>query len=194
MVEQHRKLVAQAYIGLIVSAGLLVVTYSMVEALQEPDPRWAILAILAGVSALFPVNLPRGKGRDRGVLLTISTIFSFASILIFGPAIAALVTTVEACMSTWKSRQLVNTPQKALFNIFQLPLITFVTAHIFYWAWGSAAPLQPDGIDGLGSLFVMVGLTGVLYFALNAGTISVVIAPRDNPCAEPGMRASSLPP
>ena len=176
MVEQHRKLIAHAYIGLIVTAGILVVTTSMAAALDEPDPRWAILAILAGVSALFPVNLPRGKGRDRGVLLTVSTIFSFASILIFGPAIAALVTTVEACMSTWKSRQLVNTPQKALFNIFQLPLITFTTAHVFYFAWGSAAPLQPDGIEGVVSLFIMVGLTGVLYFWLNATTISLVIA------------------
>lgn len=177
MLERHRKLGAQSFIALIVLAGISVVAYSMAQAeSQQPDPRWAILAVLAGVSALFPVSLPRGKGRDRGVLLTISTIFSFASILIFGPAIAALVTTVEACMSTWKSRQLVSTPQKALFNIFQLPLITFVTAKIFYWSWGAAPPLSSTAIKDVSILFAYVGLTGVLYFALNAATISTVIA------------------
>ncbi len=169
-------LTAKIYLSVVTVAGMIVFTICLAKTVVLPDTRWIYLALLTGVSSLFPVYLPRLRGKDRGVVLTISSIFIFTALLVFGPYVAAVLSTVEAGVSTLRSRSSINTLYKILFNLFHLPLATFAAGNIFYLIYPLPMPLDPLHNHNLTALFLALGFCSILYFIFNSGAISLAIS------------------
>ncbi len=148
----------------------------MVVALQNVRVEWIYLAGLTALASFFPVYLPRLKGKDRGVILTVSSVFVFTAMLVFGPAIATVLSFLEACVTVFRSRRSVRGFHKILFNLSHLPLATFVTACFFYWLYPGPVPLNPAAEHDVGALFLSLCASSFVFFLLNAGGIAVAIA------------------
>ncbi|MFQ5739149.1 MAG: diguanylate cyclase [Acidobacteriota bacterium] len=167
---------AKCYFALVTVAGIGVLTFSLDQVLRSADSTWVALALLTAGVSFFPVYLPRLRGKDRGVVLTISSICIFTSILVFGPAVAAVLSTIEAGVSCWRSRRSMSSLSKILFNLFHLPVVSYLIASLFYLLARQPAPLDLDHPPGTVWLFLTVGGCAVLYFLLNAGAVALAIS------------------
>ncbi len=150
--------------------------WSVDQSIRYHSWDWLYLALLTGLASFFPVHLPRLGGRDRGVVLTISTIFIFAAIFLYGPEVAAAISMVEAIVSTARSRTTRGSFEKALFNLFHLPPLTYATGLVFYMVYPASAPLAPAANHSWLLLFGSAALCSTIYFVLNAGAIALAIA------------------
>ncbi len=167
---------ARWYITFVIVAGFSALVPSLVQAIRHPDPYWAVLGVLTVLASFFPVYMPRLKGKDRGVILTISSIFVFTAMLVYGPAVATVLSALEGSVTLIKSRSTFKNLYKVLFNLAHLPLSTFLVAHLFYAMYSDVVPLDPAAPQNLTTLFLSLGIASFFFFLLNAGGIALAIA------------------
>ncbi len=175
MLSDIRSTRARLYILSVTLVGITLIAYNAWETFQVPGKQWIILAAMTGLASLFPVYLPRKKGKDQSLILTVSSIFTFTAILVYGPAVATMCSAVETLVTVWKSRTSM-TLSKMLFNLAILPTVTFVSAWAFYLAYGHSVPLDANENHNLTAVFFLLGSCGFLYFLLNTLGITLVIS------------------
>jgi hypothetical protein len=120
---------------------------------------WALFIIAADVSA---IRLPGGRA-----YIGVSSALDYAAIALFGPSAAALI----AVLSTTVTQLVISRrpPHRVLFNICVF-IITIIAAGSVYQLFGGGVA------DSLGELMIPLGLCGLVYFAVNTGAVSLVIA------------------
>src|SRR4249920_1451461 len=101
------------YLGVVITAGLVVVGASIHRLLVAPvDPQWYLLAALTIVSGSLTVKLP-----SIPATISISETFVFASVLLFGPAAGTITVALDGLViSFWMAKR---RPEwyRALFNM-----------------------------------------------------------------------------
>jgi hypothetical protein len=124
---------------------------------------WVVFVVAADISA---IKLPGGRA-----YIAVSSSLDYAAIALFGPAAAALVAVVSTSLT-----QLViyrRPPHRVLFNMC-LFVVTIMAAGYAYQMFGGS------DAESLGRLMLPLGMCGLVYFAVNTGAVSFVIALSQN--------------
>ena len=164
---------AKVYILSVIAVGLSVFLYSAYLSWMHPDSRWLYLAGLTVVASCLAVKIPLIKG-NTSLSITISDVFIFAAILVFGPAVAVVMAVIEGFITNFRvgNKRL----YKHLFNLGLLALVAFAVSQVFYLIVGKTAPLDPIGPQDLGRLLMNGGICALLYFVLNSSSVALAIA------------------
>lgn len=164
---------AKSYISLIIVLGLPLGLYSLYRSVLIPDLRWLYLLGLAVVGSCFPVKVPLLKTKTQSLTVSVSEVFVFIAILVFGPYLAATIALVEGLVSGLRVK--VKRLYKHLFNLSQLALVAFAVGQVYYVLESRAASLNsPQG--ALETLLVKVIICGLLYFLLNSAAVAMAMA------------------
>ncbi len=165
---------AKIYIVAVVLTGIPLIAVCLTHALLHPDLNWILLAAVAAWGSYFPVVIPLVKGKKESLSVTVSDVFIFAAILLYGPEIAVVVGLCEGVTTNFRAK--VKHAYKQLFNTSQLALVAFAVGSGFYFFEGKTAPLDPNHILDVPLLMVKVGAAGLAYFVLNTPMVAVAIS------------------
>ncbi len=160
---------AQLYIFAIIATGGTILLYSLGKALLMGDLRWIYLAVLTALASLFSVRIPVMGPKHGHFGIAMGDVFIFTSILLFGPPAAVILAAVEGTVISIK--QGCNSWYRQLFNVTHLSLTCFLVAHVFYWMQGGTAPPSSEEMGSAAMLLLLVGICGLIYFALNTGIV-----------------------
>jgi putative nucleotidyltransferase with HDIG domain len=168
-----------AFVVAVIITGAAVLANSLTVIWHTPFNIYLILlAILTMASGRFVIKVP-----GRPATVSVSEVFVFASVLLFGPAAATLtVATDGAWISlTQKHRRL----YRALFNVAEPAISTWTAGHVFF-AIAGTGPLPATSTSTL--LFATVSMSAV-FFALNSGLTAIALAVENGTSAYIGWRS-----
>jgi putative nucleotidyltransferase with HDIG domain len=157
-----------AFVVAVIVVGAAVLAHSLTVIRQSPLNIYVILlAVLTIASGRFVIKVP-----GRPATVSVSEVFVFTSVLLFGPAPAALTVAIDGVWIslTQKNRRL----HRALFNIAEPAISTWTAAHVFFAIAGTRALAQPS-TSAPTLVFATVGMAAV-FFVLNSGLTSVALA------------------
>ncbi len=164
--------IGRAYLVGTTVAGMLIVLQSLFSMATGPvRVEWFILAGLTLLSGSFTVRIPTTSAR-----LSVSEIFVFAAVLLFGPAAATLIVVLDVLVvSLWRARVYsAERVERVLFNAAAASIAIWTASRTFYLMTGivplSLAPKQRilELVPGLVAL-------SSLYFLLNSFLIAWAI-------------------
>ena len=165
---------AKGYIGLVIAAGWPLLAFSAYHALKVEDIRWIFLAGFTVLGSLLAVRIPLLKIKTQSLTISVSDVFVFAALLLFGFHVAVTLAAVEGITSSLKSR--VKHLYKKLFNVAELAVTTYIIGRVFYWMMDRTYPLNPAEIPVNLKLLVVINIAGLLYFALNTAMVAIAIS------------------
>jgi putative nucleotidyltransferase with HDIG domain len=158
-----------AFVGAVGLAGLGVVVFSLVSAAGAPIPRewiaFSILTLLTGNTLTFKVpSVPHLR-------LSLSEVFTFSCVLLYGPELATITATVEGLLHALRWR---NSLTHTCFNLGNLSLSVWIAGTLFFLVAG-IAPLA-TGPANYGELILPLTVLAASFYALNSGFTATVIA------------------
>jgi putative nucleotidyltransferase with HDIG domain len=159
---------AQLFVGAVGVCGVAVVARSAGVLWYATLPgAWLLFAILTVLSGTLSIKIPSIQTR-----FSVSEVFAFTSVLLFGPEVGALVLALDGLRISflWKMNK-----AQTLFNFANLGLSIWVSAKLFFLASG-AAPLYGSHIAPSASLVFYLGLMTATYFAINTGLTATAVA------------------
>lgn len=165
---------ARIYIFTVVLVGIPVLGYSIFRSLVDLDYSWLILGILTLLASFFPITIPSVNRESQTLTVTVSDVFLFGALLMYGTHVAVILVAIDGFVSCWRGR--VSSPYKVLFNVSALTACMWVTGHVFFWLVGLAPPLYAAEIDSLGFVVVLFILCGLAFFTLNSGAVALAIS------------------
>jgi putative nucleotidyltransferase with HDIG domain len=131
------------------------------------SPWAAVLALLTVVSGRFAVKMP-----GRSATVSVSEVFVFTSLLLFGPPAATVTMALDGlCIATSQRRRRVD---RALFNIAEPALSIWVAGFVFLWLGGRPS-FGLAHVDSSELLLPAFGMTAT-YFVLNSTLQASVVA------------------
>ena len=161
----------QAYVFAVFVLGLVALTLSARELLQEPfafHKTWLPLAALALVSGWLSIKLPTTTAS-----ISISETFNFAGTILFGPAVGTALVALDAvvmCIKDSLRRRL--RWQQIIFNLTAPAFSIWTAAKLA----GISRP-NPGTTTDLSLHFLLVlGSFTALYFLLNSWLVTFVVA------------------
>ena len=158
---------ARAFAIAVACPGAVVIAASLHRLLSGAvPPQWLVFALLTLVSGAFTVKIPGITSR-----LSVSEIFAFTSVLLFGPATSTPILAAEGLLVSlrWKM-----SPLQTIFNIGNLALSIWAAGHSFFILAG-VQPLyfqQAPYARLIVPLFVMTAT----YFGVNSGLTACAVA------------------
>jgi putative nucleotidyltransferase with HDIG domain len=154
----------------VILLGLLVILEAVLQLYRAPiGSQWLLLAALTLISGSACVQLPHS-----GVTISISEVFVFSAVLLYGPAAGTLTVALDSLViSFWIARRRPEI-ERALFNVAVPALSAWCSAHLFFWTSG-IAPLseKPASINEILPSLILFAVT---YFLLNSSLIAIRIA------------------
>ncbi len=166
---------AKCYVLGVSVVGLGVLFYCVIVSFLNPDLSWLFLACMTVVASFFPVRLPLADREGHSVSVTVSDIFIFTAILLYSPAVAVTVSSVDGFLGSFGVLRK-GEFYKPIFNLAQLSLATFIVGHVFYRLSGALPPLDPGQVRSLPYLFINLGFCALLYFVLNSSAIALALS------------------
>jgi len=114
MLQQHPPTaVTRAYLTLISVVGMTVVSGSVYKVWSHPvDPQWFLLAALTLISGAATVKLP-----SVPATISVSEVFVFISVLLFGVPAGTLIVTLDALVIALRLSPDIRVPRRVLFNV-----------------------------------------------------------------------------
>jgi HD-GYP domain-containing protein (c-di-GMP phosphodiesterase class II) len=120
---------------------------------------WITFAVIADMS---PILLPGSKA-----YITVSSALDYAAIVVFGPVVAAMISTVSTIVTTATTSR--KAPHKLLFNAC-LFIVTIITAGRVFALLGGHATRNPA------DLVIPMAGCGITYFLVDTFGVSLVVA------------------
>jgi len=157
-----------AFIAVVITAGAVVIarTAANVE-IGSLNLYVLALAVLTIVTGRFAIKVP-----GRPATVSVSEVFVFASILLFGPSFAVLTVAIDGLWIslTQNDRRLYRT----LFNIAEPAISTWAASRVFFLVAATApgAPLS----TGMPLLVPAAVAMAAVFFVLNSGLSAVAVA------------------
>lgn len=152
----------RVYYACVVVVGALL-AYAFFPGLRLASwPALVWWVIFITVADLNPIQLPRAHAD-----ITVSSTLDYAAIALFGPAGAALIEVLSTAFTELAVGR--RSPHKVVFNICLL-VITIMTAGWAFQALGGAEA------DTLGELLPPLGACALVYYILNTGGVSLIVA------------------
>lgn len=161
----------QIYLIATTGVGLVFVVHSLLTmALSSVRVEWFILAGLTLLSGSFTVRIPTTSAR-----LSVSEIFVFATVLLFGPAAATVIVVLDVLVvSLWRARLYSGEPiARVLFNASSASIAIWTASQAFYLLTG-IAPLSVEPQPILELVPGLIALAAI-YFLLNSFLIAWAI-------------------
>lgn len=126
----------------------------------------AVFAALTIVSGRFTLKIP-----SINSTLSVSEMFGFTCVLLFGPEAAAVTLALDSLVLGWRRRM---TREQVLFNFGNLTLAVWISGAIFFLAAGVPPLLGSNAPPG--GLLVPLALLATTYFVVNSGLTAAAIA------------------
>ena len=156
------------FIACVVIAGVSVIAHSA-RTLEPSSVNGYAIALMALtiVSGRFAIKVP-----GRPATVSVSEVFVFASILLFGPPVAVLTVALDGLWIslTQRDRRLYRT----LFNIAEPAISTWAAAHMFLIVAGTEPGASLS--TGMPLLVPAAVAMAAAFFALNSGLSAVAVA------------------
>ncbi len=157
----------RAYVAAVGLGGSALFAYSAaVLARNGVGPELAIFAALTWVSGRFTLKIP-----SIDSALTVSEMFGFSFVLLFGPEAAAVTLALDSLVLAWRRRM---TREQVLFNFGNLTLSVWISGAIFF-ALADVPPLLGAPAPS-GGLLIPLVLLASSYFLLNSGLTAGIVA------------------
>jgi putative nucleotidyltransferase with HDIG domain len=158
---------ARAYATAVIAAGSAVIAMCAASVATTGVPKsWLLFAALTVGSGFFTLRVPSLEAR-----LSVSEMFAFSCVLLFGPEAGALTLTTDGLIHSLRRR---GTVLQSLFNGANLAISVWVSGTLFFEAAGTTPLIGAPASTG--SLILPLVLLALTYFALNSGMMAVVIA------------------
>jgi putative nucleotidyltransferase with HDIG domain len=162
---------ARAFAAAIIGAGTLILVvslYGMVR--QSTGLSWLVVAGLAALTGSCMVKLPRIETR-----FSLSDALVFTTVVLLGPACAALVAAVDALAASLRFNKRDNLYAfRTMFNMTAAAVSIWFPAHVFLAAGGPS--IAANATADLASLVRPLAMLVAGYSLLNTGAIAGVIA------------------
>ncbi len=158
-----RSLAFRLYYAAIVSAGVVIAVRTFPGARIEswgPVLWWLGFSI---ASDLSPIHLPR-----TGTYITVSSALDYAAIVVFGPVVAAMISTVSTLATSLTTRRRAA-PYKILFNVCLFIVAISGAGYVFLLVGGHATP-------NVSELVLPMAACGITYFGINTFGVSIIVA------------------
>jgi len=170
MKEERLSQGARLYVGTVITVGAIALLHSMYLLQEYPvSDHWFILAGLTLLTGSFTVRIPAIPAR-----LSVSEIFVFAAVLLFGPAAATMIVVLDCLVISLWQKKGSRRVSRILFNVAAPAVAIWIAAHAFY-ALASIEPLGKHPQPIL-PLLVPVLVLAVLYFLLNSLLVAWAVA------------------
>jgi putative nucleotidyltransferase with HDIG domain len=158
----------RAFVTGVIALGAGALAWSLAELVARPVRLdWLALLALTVFSSTFRIRVP-----DVSVTISVSEIFVFVCVLLFGPAPAAALIAIDGLIiSLWRRHRRIV---QILFNTAEPALSIFVAAQAFFWLSG-LDPRHPGPIRVGEHLVPLVVFTST-YFTLNSGLNAIVVS------------------
>jgi hypothetical protein len=136
---------------------------------------WVAFSLLTFASGLLTLKIP-----SIDALLSVSEIFAFSCVLLYGPELGALTVTIDALLLSLRRKHGVAF---TVFNVGNLTLSVWSSGLLFFMTAGIATLAESN--TPVGGLIVPLGVLAVSYFMINSGLTAGIIAAesRQNPLA-----------
>ena len=155
------------FIMAVVAAGVAVIAHSVATLhLASLSPYALLLSGLTIAAGRLSIKIP-----GRPATVSVSEVFVFASILLFGPAVPALTVAVDGLWTsiTQKNRRL----HRAVFNIAEPAISTWAAAQVFFAIMrtspGVTLPTTPMVVPATVAM-------AAVFLVLNSGLSAVAVA------------------
>ena len=160
---QSTSLAFKLYYTAVVSAGVLLAVRTFPGAHVEswgPVLWWLGFSI---ASDLSPIHLPR-----TGAYITVSSALDYAAIVVFGPVVAAMISTVSTLATSLTTRRRAAS-HKILFNVCLFIVTILGAGYVFQLVGGRATA-------NISELVLPMAACGVTYFGINTFGVSIIVA------------------
>jgi PAS domain S-box-containing protein len=161
---------ASFYVWCVACAGALVVVVSLWQLAQRPLEigflALAVVTIVASLATLRMASIPAS--------FSISEIFTFAALLLFGPAAATVAAALDTLAITSRLARTGITGQKAFFNATASPVAMWAAAHALYLTTDVPA-VAADPRRFLELLVPLAACAGI-YFLLATAFVAIAVA------------------
>jgi putative nucleotidyltransferase with HDIG domain len=166
----HPAITGKTYVTSVIVLGLGVVSFCVYNLFRQPVPvQWFFLAALTLVSGSVTVQLPSSHAS-----ISISEVFVFLAMLLYGPSAGALVATVDGLvLSFWLARRH-RELSRHLFNTSAPAVAAWISA-LFFFAASGLAPLAKKPA-ALNQIIPYLIVSALIYFCLNTWLIAFAIA------------------
>jgi putative nucleotidyltransferase with HDIG domain len=160
--------IQRLYFGSVIAVGLTVAGVSAVDVYKgDVSGQWMLLAALTLLTGSFTIRIT-----TLSIRISVSDAFVFASVLLFGTAVATVIVAIDSLVATLWMRPENRSIFRSSFNIAVASLSIWVSSRFFYTF---AGPLpEPTAFvltTLLGPLFALAGL----YFLLNSWLIAIAL-------------------
>jgi putative nucleotidyltransferase with HDIG domain len=152
----------------VIAAGLAITSTAAHELYrQPPSSQWLVLAALTLLTGSFTIRVTK-----LSIRISVSDAFVFASVLLFGTAVATVIVAIDSLVATMFMRRENRSVFRSLFNVAVASSSIWVAATAFYALTG---PLPGPGVfvltQYLGPLLLLAGL----YFLVNSWLIAIAL-------------------
>jgi putative nucleotidyltransferase with HDIG domain len=156
------------YISAVAALGIPLGAYCGFSVFRHglPSNELLVFAALTLVSSRFSIKIPSVSSR-----ISPSEMFTFASVLLFGPEAGAITLAIDSVLLSWRYRM---TPAQTSFNFGNLALSVWISGKLFFLVAG-VSPLLTEMAPS-GALMVPLGLLAASYFLINSGLTATAIA------------------
>jgi putative nucleotidyltransferase with HDIG domain len=139
---------------------------------QPPSSQWLVLAALTLLTGSFTIRVTK-----LSIRISVSDAFVFASVLLFGTAVATVIVAIDSLVATMFMRRENRSIFRSLFNVAVASSSIWLAASTFYAITG---PLPGPGVfvltRYLGPLLLLAGL----YFLVNSWLIAIALGFEQN--------------
>jgi putative nucleotidyltransferase with HDIG domain len=157
----------RALVGAVGICGLFVAILAIrVRWGLEIPIEWIAFSLLTFASGVFTLKIP-----SIDALLSVSEIFAFSCVLLYGPELGALTVTIDALLLSLRRK---HGAAFTVFNVGNLTLSVWSSGTLFFLAAG-VAPLAESRSPASGLLFPL-GVLAASYFLINSGLTASIVA------------------
>jgi putative nucleotidyltransferase with HDIG domain len=161
-------------VGGVVAAGLIAITWAALTVHTAPLTAWFfVLAITTVVSSRFVIAVP-----GQPATVSVSEVFVFAIVLMFGPAPAVLTVATDGLLVSMRQRN--RRVYRTLFNISE-PAISACVAGTLFFAIAGTAPLAAATAEPH-ALLLPSAVMSLTYFLCNTLLQSAAVAVENRIC------------
>jgi len=157
----------RALVGAVGATGLFVTLYAIAVRWGTHIPvEWIAFSLLTFASGMFTLKIP-----SIDALLSVSEIFAFSCVLLFGPELGAITVTIDALLLSLRRKHGLTF---TVFNVGNLTLSVWASGALFFWAAGVGP--QADIATPAGGLILPLGVLAATYFLINSSLTASIVA------------------
>ncbi len=154
-------------VGAVGVSGAAVVALSVLSLFgAEVPPAWIAFSLLTFATGFFTLKIP-----SIDALLSVSEIFAFSCVLLFGPEMGTLTVAIDALLLSARAR---HSRAQRIFNFGNLTLSVWLSGHLFF-GFAGVPPLY-GGPAASNQFIIAIAILAAAYFIVNSGLTAMVIA------------------